>query len=398
MAEQLAVGPRTRVQRGLGRFTAADWAPALALTAFAQLNLRFGLDNSSVFGPPAAAASVTAIATAVLVLRRRLPLTTVVVVAAAVALPEILTTLTITLWGDLVPLLIAVYSVARHADRARAASGLLLAAAAVAFVMLRIPVLGTTGNIPFTAVPMLGLFVLGLVLRQRAERHQELARSARALEHERAAQIEQAIADERARIARELHDLVAHSVSVMVVQAGAAEDLLDRNPAAAREPLGVVQETGRQAVQELSTMLGLLRRPPGPVELAPQPDERGIPALVERIRASGLDLEARIGDVPPLPPGIGLALYRVTQEGLTNALKHAPGGTATLALAGDGCSVTLEIVNGLGARGSASVGTGNGLVGIRERVAVHGGTMEAGRTDDGRFRLRVLLPLPAGRR
>ena len=394
MTDQLAGSrPTVPAQRTAARFTVADWAPALALTAFAQLNLRFGLDNSSVFGPPALAAALTVVVTAVLALRRRFPFTTIGTVAAAMALPEVATTLTITLWGDLVPLLVAVYSVARHADRLRATAGLVLAGAAVAFVMLRIPVLGTPGNVPFTAVPIVGLFVLGRVLRQRAAKAHALAENARELEQERGAQIERAIADERARIARELHDLVAHSVSVMVVQAGAAEDLLDRDPAAAREPLGVVQETGRQAVQELSTMLGLLRRPPGPVDLAPQPDEAAIPALVERMRSSGLRIEARIEDLPPLPPGIGLALYRVVQEGLTNALKHAPSGAAILEMTADPSNVVATILTEQATRSPATLGTGNGLVGIRERVAVHGGTMEAGPTVAGGFRLRVALPL-----
>lgn len=398
MTEQLAGSrPLPRTRRAAARFTAADWAPALALTAFAQLNLRFGLDGSAVFGPPAVTAAITVVATAVLVLRRRFPLATVTTVAAAMALPEIATTLTITLWGHLVPLLVAVYSVARHGERFRAVAGIALAGAAVAFVMIRIPVLGTPGNVPFTAVPLVGLFVLGRVLRLRAARSTALAENAHELEQQRAAQIERAIADERARIARELHDLVAHSVSVMVVQAGAAEDLLDRDPGAAREPLGVVQETGRQAVQELSTMLGLLRRPTGPVDLAPQPDERGIPALVDRMRSSGLRVVAQIGPLPALPPGIGLALYRVVQEGLTNALKHAPAGTALLEITADPSTVRASILTEPGPGLVASFGTGSGLVGIRERVAVHSGTMEAGPTATGGFRLRVGLPLEGGR-
>jgi signal transduction histidine kinase len=143
-------------------------------------------------------------------------------------------------------------------------------------------------------------------------------------------------------------------------------------------------------------MLGLLRRPPGPVDLAPQPDERAIPALVERMRSSGLRVDARIPELPSLPPGIGLALYRVVQEGLTNALKHSPAGTALLEITADASTVLSTIHTEPATPSHAVLGTGNGLVGIRERVAVHGGTMEAGPTEAGGFRLRVALPLGGG--
>jgi signal transduction histidine kinase len=389
---------RPRLRTALAGPMAADWGPALLLTAFGQLNLRFGLDGSTPYGPPVAAAAVTAVATGVLVLRRRFPLTTVAVVAAGMALPELSPSLlTVTLWGDFVPLLVAVYSVARHANARRAVAGLALAALAIGVAMLRVPALGSVANIPFTGVPLAAVFVAGRVLRSRSLTHRRLEQAAEDLQRDRAAEIERAVGEERARIARELHDLVAHSVSVMVVQAGAAEDLLDRDPEAARAPLAIVQDTGRQAVGELSTMLGLLRRPADPTALEPQPDETAIPALVERMRAAGLRVDLRAAPLPPLPPSLGLALYRVVQEGLTNALKHAPGAAVAVTLIADERSVTAEIANGPdGTAAGAATGTGHGLIGVRERVAVHAGTMEARPTSGGGFLLRVTLPLPAG--
>lgn len=246
-----------------------DGLLAVALTVFGQLNLRFNIDGSTRYGPTFATAATTALATAVIALRRRAPLLTVCVVTAAMAGPELVTRLTITLWGSFVPLVIAVYSVARHEKRRAAAAGAVVAALGVVVVMLRVPVIGTAANIPFTFVPCAGAFAAGRILRLRHDRHVEVSDRARALEAGREETIRTAVEEERGRIARELHDIVAHSISVMVVQAGAAEDLLDRNPPLARPALQAVQETGRQAVTELTRMLGLLRGDRGALGAAP---------------------------------------------------------------------------------------------------------------------------------
>ena len=304
---------------------------AVVLTAFGQLNLRFNIDGSTRYGPSFATAATTAIATAAIALRRRAPLLTVCLVTAAMAGPELVTRLTITLWGSFVPLVIAVYSVARHEKGPKAAGGAVVAALGVVVVMLRVPVIGTAANIPFTFVPCTVAFVAGRVLRLRHDRHVEVRERARALEAGREETIRAAVADERGRIARELHDIVAHCISVMVVQAGAAEDLLDRNPPLARPALQAVQETGRQAVTELTRMLGLLRGERAALELRPQPGTGQLRELAESVREAGLPVTVQVQGTPrPLAPGIELTVYRVAQEALTNAMKHAgPAGPAS---------------------------------------------------------------------
>jgi len=172
----------------------------------------------------------------VLALRRRAPLLIVCVVAAATAGPELITRLTITLWGSYAPLLIALYSVARHTRLRVALAGAAVTGLALLVVMLRVPVIGTAANIPFTLVPFTGAFAAGRVLRRRHDSHVETRDRARRLDSEREETIQAAITDERTRIARELHDIVAHCVSVMVIQAGAAEDFLDRDPQLGRVP------------------------------------------------------------------------------------------------------------------------------------------------------------------
>ncbi len=373
-----------------------DGLLALVLTVFAQLNLRFNIDGSTHYGPPLAAAAATAVATTAIAWRRRAPLLTVCVVAAAVAGPELVTRLTITLWGSFVPLLIALYSVARHAGGRASLAGAAVTALALVVVMLRVPVIGTVANIPFNFVPFTGAFIAGRVLRARHDRHVAVSERARELEAGREETIRAPIADERNRIARELHDIVAHCISVMVVQAGAAEDLLDRNPPLARPPLRSVQETGRQAVAELSRMLGLLRGDRAALELRPQPGTAQLRELAEGICEAGVPVAFQVQGTPrPLAPGVELTLYRVAQEALTNALKHAGPAEAQVVLCYGEHTVDLDVVdNGRGPGPGFAIGsgTGHGLIGMRERVLLYGGSLAAGPGPDGGFAVRMVLP------
>jgi signal transduction histidine kinase len=392
-----SLGSGTAAARGADeapRF--ADAALAICLAVFAQLNLRFNLDNSTHYGSDFAVAAVVAVATLALAWCRCRPLATFYVVVAAIAAPELFTRLTVTLWGHFVPLLIATYALARWCDSRRATGvGVVAALAAIVVLMLRVPSVATAGNIPFTLVPITAAFVAGRVLRHRQHHHRELAAHAAQLEAAHDAQIAAAVADERARIARELHDIVAHCVSVMVVQAGASEELLDRSPERAREPLRAVQETGRQAVAELGRMLGLLRDGrPSRVDLAPQPGTADLPELADRMSALGLPVQLIVsGDPRPLPPGVGLTAYRVVQEALTNTLKHGgPGVHARVEVCYQPRTLGVEILDD--GRIGSTVGTGHGLIGMTERVAVYGGTMEAGsRPEGGGFRVHISLPL-----
>ena len=371
-----------------------DLALAAALAVFAQLDLRFDLDNSTQYGSATLTALIVVVTTLSLAWARRWPFAVLLVVVWAVAVPELFTRQTITLWGHFLPLLIATGCVARLCDRRQALAGLALAVVGLAVPMLRVPSVGTAANIPFVLVPLTAVFTVGRVLRLRAERAGELTEQARRLESERGLWVAAAVEDERNRIARELHDIVAHCVSVMVVQAGASEDLLDRDPEAAREPLRAVQQTGQQAIAEMSRMLGLLRGQMTSDPLAPQPGVAQLQSLVARLAALGLLVELSVvGDPRALPPGLDLAAYRIVQEALTNTLKHAgTGAVARVAVRYRPRAMELEIVDdGRGPVGHPK--TGHGLIGMRERATVYDGTIETGPGPQGGFRVHVVLPL-----
>jgi signal transduction histidine kinase len=204
-----------------------------------------------------------------------------------------------------------------------------------------------------------------------------------------------AVAQERARIARELHDVIAHSVSVMIVQAGAGEEMLKADPARALEPLRSVQETGRQALVEMSRLLGLLRDDRRELGLAPQPGMRDLRDLAAQVREAGLQVDLRIeGDPRSLPLGVDLSAYRVVQEALTNALKYARGARAEVRVRYAPDALELEIVDDGAGTANGHVG-GHGLIGMRERVSVFGGEFEAGPRDGGGFSVRASLPFKA---
>jgi signal transduction histidine kinase len=200
------------------------------------------------------------------------------------------------------------------------------------------------------------------------------------------------VAEERARIARELHDIVAHSVSVMVAQAGGAEEIVESAPERARDAMRSVRETGQQALVEMRRMVGLLRTSEEALAIHPQPTLAELETLVARARHAGLHVEVGVDGAPrPLPPGVDLSAYRIVQEALTNARKHGgAGATARVTVRWLPTGVELSIENDR-TRASAG-GGGHGLVGMRERTALYGGTLDAGPLPGGGFVVRALLP------
>jgi signal transduction histidine kinase len=243
-------------------------------------------------------------------------------------------------------------------------------------------------------------WALGEFAGARRAYHAELEQRLRLLETERDQQARIAVADERARIARELHDVVAHAVSVMVVQADGAAYAVHGQPDLAERAVKTISSTGREALTELRRLLGVLRSEDAAGERTPQPGTRSLSELAARVRAVGLPVQLDIvGNVDDLPAGVGLGIYRIVQEALTNSLKHAgPGTSATVRVERTGDRVDLSIVDNGHRASTALVGVtgGNGLIGMRERALVFGGTLEAGPRPAGGWQVVASLPFGTG--
>ena len=243
------------------------------------------------------------------------------------------------------------------------------------------------GGAVFFGVVMLAVMLLVRRVLGDRERRVQLA------ERERDLAAREAVVAERARIARELHDVVAHSVSVMVVQAQAGPRLLSE-PDRVREAFRSIETTGREALVELRRLLGVLRGSEKHAATAPQPGLASLEALLAQVREAGLRVDLRVeGEPAPLPPGVDLSAYRIVQEALTNTLKHAGRAEAEVVVRYETAAIELEILdNGVGPHTRVN-GSGHGLVGMRERVALYGGLLEAGSRNGHGFGVRARLPL-----
>jgi signal transduction histidine kinase len=335
-------------------------------------------------GKPLLQAAGLLLTTVPLLWRRRYPIPAYVVQNAGLfawLAPPLIT--------SLVAVFLGCYSMSLY-TRHRSASFAIPLAQAALLAAIGIPNHFYTPAIPAWLAELtagVGTWLAGDAVRSLAER-------SRRLERERELVARVAIAEEQARIARELHDIVAHSVSIMVVQAGAARRLIAGSPERAGEALRTVEESGREALTELRQLLGVLSEGEQEAVLAPQPGLAQLDALVERLRQTGFAVELeRQGAREPLPPGLELAAYRVVQEALTNALKHAGGPpTRVLVRLADG-RLDLEVRSARGQAAPDAEGAGRGLVGMRQRVAVLGGELEAGPLPDGGYAVRATLPV-----
>jgi signal transduction histidine kinase len=287
-------------------------------------------------------------------------------------------------------LLFVLYSAGRHEEGRR------LVVAGVATWALSL--VGTlvdgypTGFTDVTFAPLvtaLGPIALGRFIRHRAELNERLRLKAETLWRERAAQAERAAAEERTRIAGELHDVVAHAMSAMVVQAAGARRLTHKDPARARDAFGTVEETGREALTEIRRLLGVLRRDDEEIALAPQPSLRHLAALVARARAAGLPVDLEVeGDERLLPAGVDLTAYRLVQEALNGAVEEGDAGSAQVVVRYRPDGVDIEVLDD-GAAGDGQ----RRLAGARERVALYGGQLQAGRRREGGHAVRARLPV-----
>jgi signal transduction histidine kinase len=301
-------------------------------------------------------------------------------------------------------IVVLLYTLAAYRPRRESVAGLVIcligSAAAVAMWMpagQQFPHVLLVGMVMFGGTALTA-WVLGDSMRYRRAYYLALEDRAARLERERDAQAQVAAAAERARIARELHDVVAHNVSVMVVQADGASYALGSEPERARQALGTIAVTGRQALAEMRRLLGVLRSGDFRAELAPLPGIDQLRDLLDQTRAAGRTVSFMLEGTPQaLPEGVGLAAYRVVQEALTNARKHGGIGASvavSLQYLPDGLVVRVTD-NGLGAA-AADDGAGHGLTGMRERVAIYGGSVQAGPRQGGGYQVTARLPLRPG--
>jgi signal transduction histidine kinase len=343
-------------------------------------------------GPLAGRIAFAVTITVPLAFRRQRPGLVVIVLAAATLAWALPARVAETGTNPFPSFLLAGFSVACYARRSAVAiAGGLTLFAVMVVVLVSHFYTGSgakVGDITILSVLLGGAWTAGWVVRQRASQARravaesgELARSA--------------VSEERTRIARELHDVVAHSVSIIAMQAGAAEELIEIDPARAREHMISVRRTAREAMNEMRRLLDVLRT--DEARYAPQPGLARLPDLLDEVRAAGVPVElTEQGERPRLAPGLDLVTFRVVQESLTNVRKHAHGAPARVLLRYGPAAIELDVANPavggqLPANGAGQAG--HGLIGMRERVQLFGGTFQAGPGADGGFRVHAVLPL-----
>ena len=323
---------------------------------------------------------------AVLVLRRRYPLAApTIAMAGMLVMPVIGTPLDepsvpIAIWA------LSFYSLGRYVADLRGLVGVVLVLAEV-FVDYHWfdDRHHNWTDVIFVMALALPPYVLGRVMRRMARQKEELEQAQKIVR-------EQAIRDERDRIARDLHDVIAHSVSAMVVQTAAAQDVVRTDPGKAEQILADVADTGRRALAETGRLLHVIRDTADELGLEPAPGLAQVPDLVDRFRADGLKVDLRIDEpIPVLAAGVDVSAYRIVQEALTNALRYASDGVVSLSVAAARGQVSITAANRV--NGTRSVGSGLGLLGMGERVAVLGGTLTHGVSEPGRFELEAMLPV-----
>jgi signal transduction histidine kinase len=382
-------GTVRHVDRGwwdrLRRVDPRIWDSLLALGVVAGGVLAFALRQHRPDEPPAALGfALVVVAGSSLAWRRRAPLTVATIVCAAVSTASLLG-----YWPEFVALLwIAVYSAAAYTERDRLIR-VLLPMAVFTSVAISVGERWDRGlnwiEILTDLVVTFGLPVL--LGRMTFNRRRRIVRDREFATHE-------AVAAERASIARELHDVVAHHMSVMVVQAGAARAVIGSDPAATAEALRQIEASGRTGLTEMRRLLEVLKAEEESGGRAPQPGLSRLDELLDAMRSSGLPVEAVVEGTPrALSPGVDLSAYRIVQEALTNTLKHAGGASARVVVGYQPDAVELEIADdGAGPPEDPEASGGHGLIGMRERVLLFGGELEAGPRPGGGFLVRARLP------
>jgi signal transduction histidine kinase len=332
-----------------------------------------------------------AIGPAALVARRRWPLG---VLAVALASSLAYSARTYPEGGTGLTGFVALYTVAVLVER-RWLVAVAAAAAAALSAGMEVVFYGDTmfeGEPLYVAVVVLAAVSLGAAVRNRRAYVAELRDRAERAERTREEEARRRVDEERMRIARELHDVVSHTIGVISVQAGVAAHLLERRPDKAGAALATIRHASDEALGELHAMLGVLRQPDGRAPLAPAPGLAQLDALVAQAEGAGLRVEVAVQDAAHLPPTVDLACYRIVQESLTNVVRHAGASQATVTVAADGDALVVEVTDdGTGAPASGN-GARQGIVGMRERARALGGTLQAGPRPEGGFRVSARLP------
>ena len=368
-----------------------DGVLAVGLGVLAQVMVWSG----RVAGPRVAVAALFLLVGFPLIVRRRLPLVPVVLLMTAIAVQSVATSDAAEGAPLLLPALASAYAVAAYGSRRVALAGLLVAMAGLGVQIAFDPLARTPEQLWAAAVFVLlvaAAWLVGLAVQGRREASALQARTEQAEQAQRAA-----IAAERVRIARELHDMIAHNVSVVVVQSVAAQGVLEDQPARAREPLAHIERSGRQALTELRRLLDVMRDQDEPDELRePQPGLAQLGALVDSVRSTGLPVTLQVdGEPPPDSAAVGPSVYRIVQESLTNVLKHAGDARVSVRVSCGAAAVDVVVEDdGPGRSANGAAPPGYGLAGMRERAALFGGTFTAGNRVGGGFEVRARLPIP----
>jgi signal transduction histidine kinase len=368
-----------------------DGVLAVGLGVLAQVEVWSG----RVAGPRVAVAALFLLVGFPLIVRRRVPLVPVVLLMTAIAVQAVATSDAAEGAPLLLPALACAYAVAAYGTRRVALAGLLVAMAGCGVQIAFDPLARTAEQLwaaVFFVLLVAAAWLVGLAVQGRREASALQAQAAQAEQAHRAA-----IAAERVRIARELHDMIAHNVSVVVVQSVAAQGVLEDQPARAREPLAHIERSGRQALTELRRLLDVMRDQDEPDELRePQPGLAQLGALVDSVRSAGLPVTLQVdGELPPDSAAVGPSVYRIVQEALTNVLKHAGDARVSVRVSCGAAAIDVAVEDdGPGRSANGTAPPGYGLVGMRERAALFGGTFTAGNRVGGGFEVRARLPLP----
>jgi len=383
------------------RRRALDVAPAAALVLIGAVQMIAAYGGSGFRGPAAANAAFLVATCLPLVVRRRHPVAALagVLVVQAAWVGAFYHGAHQPPFEPFAAGVVACFALGLHADRRSLRAGLVVFAL---LVLASAAVLAAGDSSVGSALSVLvwwaAAIAIGRGLRERQALVDLLRERSAALERDRERDVTEAALEERARIARELHDVIAHAVSLIVVQASAERRLLGAGQQRTADTLEAIEDSGREALGELRRLLGVLRTG-GRERLAPQPGLAALPELLQEGRRAGHAVRLHVdGEPVRLPAGLDLTAYRIVQEGLTNSRKHAPGAPVDITLRWQPADLEIEVADEGGGAPVPANGAGHGLIGMRERAALYGGSVHAGAAQQGGFRVRVRLPIERGER